>query len=222
MSKYIVIRKLTKIANTLDKNGFIREANMLDDMAKKFNEYRNNIEPTIKVNDATYQKDVNRYRSLLFAASNEKDPTKKQQYLKQATEQYNGVVNNVWNAYREYQKQSFAAQAERIRQEFNVGKYQNQSGPDTAALAPYVRRIETFVNSVKNNPKLSKDQKLKQAENEFDKIRNEINTNSKLNTQQANYDYIDRTYSVLMSSLNGYMKGDKWSGEFMTWENLPR
>ncbi len=222
MSKYIVIRKLTKIANTLDKNGFIREANMLDDMAKKFNEYRNNIEPTIKVNDATYQKDVNRYRSLLFAASNEKDPTKKQQYLKQATEQYNGVVNNVWNAYSEYQKQSFAAQAERIRQEFNVGKYQNQSGPDTAALAPYVRRIETFVNSVKNNPKLSKDQKLKQAENEFDKIRNEINTNSKLNTQQANYDYIDRTYSVLMSSLNGYMKGDKWSGEFMTWENLPR
>ena len=222
MSKYIVIRKLTKIANTLDKNGFIREANMLDDMAKKFNEYRNNIEPTIKVNDATYQKDVERYRSLLFAASNEKDPTKKQQYLKQATEQYNGVVNNVWNAYSEYQKQSFAAQAERIRQEFNVGKYQNQSGPDTAALAPYVRRIETFVNSVKNNPKLSKDQKLKQAENEFDKIRNEINTNSKLNTQQANYDYIDRTYSVLMSSLNGHIKGDKWSGEFMTWENLPR
>ncbi|MEY4573342.1 MAG: hypothetical protein RLZ10_2626 [Bacteroidota bacterium] len=222
MSKYIVIRKLTKIANTLDKNGFIREANMLDDMAKKFNEYRNNIEPTIKVNDATYQKDVNRYRSLLFAASNEKDPTKKQQYLKQATEQYNGVVNNVWNAYSEYQKQSFAAQAERIRQEFNVGKYQNQSGPDTAALAPYVRRFETFVNSVKNNPKLSKDQKLKQAENEFDKIRNEINTNSKLNTQQANYDYIDRTYSVLMSSLNGHIKGDKWSGEFMTWENLPR
>jgi len=69
MSKYIVIRKLTKIANTLDKNGFIREANMLDDMAKKFNEYRNNIEPTIKVNDATYQKDVERYRSLLFADS---------------------------------------------------------------------------------------------------------------------------------------------------------
>jgi hypothetical protein len=221
MSKYIVIRKLTKIANTLDKNGFIREANMLDDMAKKFNEYRNNIEPTIKVNDATYQKDVNRYRSLLFAASNEKDPTKKQQYLKQATEQYNGVVNNVWNAYSEYQKQSFAAQAERIRQEFNIGKYQNQSGPDTAALAPYVRRIETFVNSVKNNPTLSKDQKLEQAKNEFDKIYNEISKNSKLNTE-ANYKYIDRTYSVLLSSLNGYMEGDKWSGEFMTWENLPR
>jgi hypothetical protein len=221
MSKYIVIRKLTKIANTLDKNGFIREANMLDDMAKKFNEYRNNIEPTIKVNDATYQKDVERYRSLLFAASNEKDPTKKQQYLKQATEQYNGVVNNVWNAYSEYQKQSFAAQAERIRQEFNVGKYQNQSGPDTAALAPYVRRIETFVNSVKNNPKLSKDQKGQKADEEFDKIRNEINTNSKLNTK-ANLDYMNRTYSVLMSSLNYVAQSDKYSGEFMTWENLPR
>ena len=218
MSKYIVIRKLIKIANTLDKNGFIREANMLDDMAKKFNEYRDN--PTIKVNDATYQKDVARYRSLLFAASNEKDPTKKQQYLKQATEQYNGVVNNVWNAYSAYQKQSFTAQAERIRQEFNVGKYQNQSGPDTAALAPYVKRFETFVNSVKNNPKLSKDQKLKQAENEFDKIYVEISKNSKLYTE-ANCKYIDRTYSVLMSSLNHVAQGDKYSGEFMTWENTP-
>jgi hypothetical protein len=204
MSKYSVVSELVRIANTLDESGFVREASAIDKVAKKI--------VTSSVDADTYKKDIDNYRKLIYDACFEEDPTKKQQLLQQATNQYNGVLNSMWSRYDPQQKQSFQAQTVRIRQQYNIGQYAaNTNFPEVEKLEPYLRQYETFLTQLKDSEKDSNIIETKEIEfiNEmFTKLQ------SKKLLTPINIDYIERTRTMLLSSVNKHVDPDKPASAF--------
>lgn len=204
MSKYSVVSELVRIANKLDESGFVREASAIDKVAKKI--------VTSSVDETTYKKDIDNYKDLISKACFEEDPTKKQQLLQQATNQYNGVLNSMWSRYDPQQKQSFQAQTVRIRQYYNIGQYAADANfPDVKKLEPYLRQYETFLTQLKGSEKDSKIIETKEIQfiNEmFDKLK------SKKLLTPANRDYFNRTRTMLLSSIERVVEPDKPSWEF--------
>jgi hypothetical protein len=203
-SKYSVVSELVRIANTLDESGFVREASAIDKVAKKI--------VTSSVDETTYKKDIENYKELISKAYFEKDPTKKQQLLQQATNQYNGVLNSMWSRYDPQQKQSFQAQTVRIRQEYNIGQYAADANfPQVEKLEPYLKEYETFLTQLKDSEKDSKIISTKEIQfikEMFKKLQSQ-----KLLTP-INRDYFDRTRTMLLSSIDYAVEPDKPSWDF--------
>lgn len=217
MSKYSVVSELVKIANTLDESGFIKEANTIDKLAKKI--------VTSSVDAATYQKDIENYRKLINDAHNATDPKIKKQFLQQATNQYNGVLNSMWSRYDPQQKQAFRAQTNRIRNEYQIGEGTDAApGYGNGATPGWLN--EEAKNLIDNRV-VGLDAKIKQLfiENPdetkkanlvwntlFEPIANELK-NRELYNMYAQ-DYLNRTYSIMNSKHGLYHVPDKHSSEF--------
>ena len=216
MSKYTVVSELIKIANTLDKNGYIKEANTIDQLTKKI--------VISSVDEATYKKDIENYRNLI-QKSKDKNNTEeaKQQFLQQATNQYNGVLNSMWSRYDRKQKQAWMAQSNRIRNEFLVGTGTNAApGYNNSKIEGFLEKptqdfidervmnlgtqIDIFMSANPNPGDLVVWNKF------FQPIANQLQKQKKLNDYA--HDYLTRTYSILMAKHNTSMEPDKPAWDF--------
>jgi len=213
MSKYTVVSELIKIANTLDKNGYIKEANTIDQLTKKI--------VTSSVDEATYQKDIQNYRNLIKSSKEATTDEAKQQFLQQATNQYNGVLNSMWSRYDRQQKQAWMAQSNRIRNEFMVGMG-TEAAPGYAVTQGLLdKNTQDFIdnrvmnlgyqidNFMSTNPNANANEIWNKF---FQPIANQLQKQKKLNAYA--HDYLTRTYSILMAKHGQYAPPDKPASNF--------
>lgn len=217
MSKYTVVSELIKIANTLDKNGYIKEANTIDQLTKKI--------VTSSVDEATYKKDIENYRNLIKSSKTAPTEEAKQQFLQQATNQYNGVLNSMWSRYSPEQKQAWMAQSNRIRNEFLVGDG-TPAAPGYAAAPGFLTKkaqnfidervmnlqpkIDDYINKLSESDKKNKGDLVNKQF--FQPIIDQMLKNKLLN--QYSQDYLRRTFSILMAKHGSSMQPDKPAWDF--------
>jgi hypothetical protein len=212
MSKYSVVSELVRIANTLDESGFVREASAIDKVAKKI--------VTSSVDETTYKKDIDNYRKLISDSKLAQDPTKKQQLLQQATNQYNGVLNSMWSRYDRQQKQAWMAQSNRIRNEFWVGEgtiaapgYENTPGFLDKKTQDFIdERVMNLGTQIDSYMSKNSNTKEDPWDKFFKPIKDQLIKQKKLNSYAD--DYLNRTYSILMAKHGWVRKPDKPAHDF--------
>lgn len=213
MSKYTVVSELIKIANTLDKNGYIKEANTIDQLTKKI--------VTSSVDEATYKKDIQNYRNLIQKSKEAKTNEESQPFLQQATNQYNGVLNSMWSRYSPEQKQAWMAQSNRIRNEFWVGEGTKAARGYKTIPGSLAKETQNFIDERVMNLGTQIDIFMSANPNPgdlvvwnkfFQPIANQLQKQKKLNNFA--HDYLTRTYSILMAKHGKSMQPDKPAWDF--------